>query len=403
MKIITPNTNISTGSIKTSFIKDGAVSTAKIADGAVTAGKIADGTVVAAELATDAVTTVKILDANVTTAKIADDAVTLAKISTTGASNNQVLTYNSSSGAVEWGAGGTSSFDPANAGAIANTTNILPAANDTHDIGSPSLKYQDVHAVTFQGTAVLTDNITLSGTAGDILTYQATNEWRASASNTVRNFKLSGTPVGSSGGGAIGDPVLKLISSNSGWDKAHIKLVDSNDECAVITGRNNTDSGSENYHINYTLDPTNSAPRTNVGGTGNTYAGDYYMAFRKLYDDTDEIEMDMQVFGAHNGFNIEVKDDSNGTNWSDGLAYNWKPLRLRGSEIVCQVGVGLVTPVEQVKVERYRTSLSGNLKLHVASSDPTDVAPTAGDLYFNNSTNPGKVKVYNGTAWEALH
>ena len=62
LKVRTPNTNISTGSIKTDFIKD----------------------------------------ANVTTAKIADDAVTLAKISTTGATNGKVLTYNSTTDAVEW-------------------------------------------------------------------------------------------------------------------------------------------------------------------------------------------------------------------------------------------------------------------------------------------------------------
>ena len=379
MKMITPNTNITSGSINTNFLKDAAVTTAKI------------------------------LDANVTTAKIADDAVTLAKISTTGASNDQVLTYNSTSGAVEWGDAGTSSFDPANAGAISNTGNILPAANNTWDIGSPTYKYQDVHAVTFQGIAVLADQLTISSTAGDILTWQdSTNKWVASTNNTVANFKLSGTPEGMASGD-IGDPVLKLISSNSGWDKAHLTLVDTNTSTSVVSdvvaivGRHEETSGAENYQLNYTLDPDNTKGRTNVGGTGVTYPGDYFVAFEKNYSDQDEIEMNLKVFGAHNGFNISAKDDSNGTNWSDGLAYNWKPIRFKGSEIVCQVGVGINMPVEQVKVERYRTSLSGNLKLHVASSDPNDVAATAGDLYFNNSTNPGKVKVYNGTAWEALH
>lgn len=390
MKMITPNTNISAGSINRNFLKNDAVDGTKIAD--------------------DSIDSEHYVDGSIDTAHIADDAVTLAKISTTGASNDQVLQYNSTSGAVEWGDAGTSSFDPANAGAIANTTTISPAANDTHDIGSPSLKYQDVHAVTFQGTAVLADNITLSGTAGDILTYQATNEWRASASNTVRNFKLSGTPEGMASGD-IGDPVLKLISSNSGWDKAHVTLVDTNTSTSVVSdvvaivGRHEETSGAENYQLNYTLDPDNTKPRTNVGNaTNQVYPGDYFIAFEKNYSDQDEIEMNLKVFGAHNGFNIIAKDDSNGSNFSgDGLAYNWKPINLHGEAVTCNIKIGEGNTVEQLKVERYRTSLSGNLKLHVASSDPTDVAATAGDLYFNNSTNPGKVKVYNGTAWEALH
>jgi len=62
LKVRTPTTNIGTGSIKTDFIKD----------------------------------------ANVTTAKIADDAVTLAKISTTGAADNQILVYDSTSGNIQW-------------------------------------------------------------------------------------------------------------------------------------------------------------------------------------------------------------------------------------------------------------------------------------------------------------
>ena len=40
VRMVTPNTNISTGSIKTDFLKDNAVTTAKITDYSVTPGKI---------------------------------------------------------------------------------------------------------------------------------------------------------------------------------------------------------------------------------------------------------------------------------------------------------------------------------------------------------------------------
>ena len=356
IRIRTPNTNISAGSINTNFLKDDAV----------------------------------------TTAKIADDAVTLAKISTTGASNDQVLQYNSTSGAVEWGDAGTSSFDPANAGAIANTTTISPAANNTYDIGTQLLKYNDIYAESFHGNATSAGGLITPGSAGDILTYQSTNLWKASADNTVGQFKLDGSA------GGITQAVLRLTTDNTGWNKPLMILEDSNDDVVAIVGQRNN-AGSR-YQYNFTLDPNNTKPRTNVGGDGNTYAGDYFVSFNKKYADQDNIKMAMDVYGANDGFEIEVRDDANGTNFlGDGLGYNWKPIVLKGSEISLRPGVGLTTPVEQVKVERYRTSVNGNLRLHVASSDPTSVAPTAGDLYFNNSTNPGKVKVYNGTAWENLH
>jgi hypothetical protein len=383
IKMITPNTNVSAGSINTNFLKDAAVTVDKMAANSVDSDQYVDG--------------------SIDTAHIGDDQVTLAKISTTGASNEQVLQYNSTSGNIEWADAGSSDFDPANAGAISNTGNILPAADNTWDIGSPSYKYNDIYAETFQGTAVLAENLNLGAPAGDILTYQdSSNRWKASSYNTVRNFFISGTPEGMQMPAAeLGDPVLKLVSSNSGWDKAQVTLVDSNDDAVAFVGR--TNNGQKNYQFNFTLDPNNTKGRTNVGGTGNTFPGDYFVAFEKDWSDQDAIQMTQKVFGANDGFFLKVFDDSNGTSWSDTLAYNWKPINFQGSEISCQIGVGLGSPVEQLKVEQYRTSVNGNLRLHVASSDPTGVTATAGDLYFNNSTNPGKVKVYNGTAWEALH
>ncbi|SVB34509.1 uncharacterized protein METZ01_LOCUS187363, partial [marine metagenome] len=48
---------------------------------------------------------------------------------------------------------------------------FVPSANNVHDIGSPTLKYNDIYAETFQGTAVLADNLTTAGTTGQVLTY----------------------------------------------------------------------------------------------------------------------------------------------------------------------------------------------------------------------------------------
>jgi len=60
----------------------------------------------------------------------------------------------------------------------------LPQQNNTYDIGSPTLKYNDVHAETFFGTAVLADQLTISGTLGQVLTHNGST-WVAGAGSSV--------------------------------------------------------------------------------------------------------------------------------------------------------------------------------------------------------------------------
>ena len=358
IRIRTPNTNISAGSINTNFIKDAAVTTAKIADGSITAAKIADGTVVAAELANDSVITVKILDANVTTAKIADanvtvakmaansvdsdqyvdgsidtahigdDQITLAKISTSGASDNQILVYDHSSTSIGW--------------------------------ETPATQYTDseaVAAVVGAGNLAFTSNISITKAA------------------------------------SLLNPLIKLTTTNSGvagnWDTSALLLEDSNDDVIAIVGRNNT--SAKNYQMAWTLDPNNTKPRTNIrngniiaagsfvvgtvyiikvagntnftaigsannnvgtsftasgvgSGTGtatmgndNSLAGDNFIGFMKLYSDEEKPEMSMRVYGGNNGFNIESYDDSNGATFdstaSGNIGYASKPIRLKGSAV----------------------------------------------------------------------
>ena len=39
--------------------------------------------------------------------------------------------------------------------------NFLPATNNIYDVGSPTFKFNDIYAETFQGTAVLADQLTI--------------------------------------------------------------------------------------------------------------------------------------------------------------------------------------------------------------------------------------------------
>ena len=58
----------------------------------------------------------------------------------------------------------------ANAKYVRLDSNSLPTQNNLFDIGSASLRFNDIYAETLQGTAVLSDNLTISGSEGDVLT-----------------------------------------------------------------------------------------------------------------------------------------------------------------------------------------------------------------------------------------
>ena len=65
-----------------------------------------------------------------------------------------------------------------------------PIVDNTFDPGSSTKRFNDIYAETFQGTAVLSDNLTITGSTGDVLTFNGST-WVASA------------PTGGGGGGGI--------------------------------------------------------------------------------------------------------------------------------------------------------------------------------------------------------
>ena len=52
--------------------------------------------------------------------------------------------------------------------------------DNTFDPGSSTKRFNDIYAETFQGTAVLSDNLTITGSTGDVLTFNGST-WVASA------------------------------------------------------------------------------------------------------------------------------------------------------------------------------------------------------------------------------
>ena len=74
-----------------------------------------------------------------------------------------------------------------------------PTVDNTFDPGSSTKRFNDIYAETLQGTAVLSDNLTITGNSGDVLTFNGST-WVASA------------PTGGSGGGNAGVPQTLTIS-----------------------------------------------------------------------------------------------------------------------------------------------------------------------------------------------
>ena len=111
-----------------------------------------------------------------------------------------------------------------------------PSVDNEWDIGSADLRFNDIYGERFHGTAILSDNLTVSGDIGDVLTYNG-SAW------------VSAPPTGGSGGGggegvpqslALDGTLLSISSGNTvdlvniGGD-ANIDGLTSNSETSTLT------------------------------------------------------------------------------------------------------------------------------------------------------------------------
>ena len=294
IKIITPNTNISTGSINTNFIKDAAVTTVKILDANVTVAK----------MAANSVDSDQYVDGSIDTAHIGDDQVTLAKISTTGASNEQVLTYNSTSGNIEWAA--NSDID------VSNITDKMKITQASAMV-SPLLHLKTTNTGYDKGQILLEDSVddavSINGRVNDPLDRYSFQMVMDPNNTKPRTNVSANNPVVGAGSFVVND-------------KFTIKTAGNTDFTAIGSANNNVGTV-------FTATGVGSGTGTAYKGDGQVFAGDYVFSFSKKYADQDEIQMQLNVFGAHNGFDINSFDDANG-----GIdAYGWKPMRLGASDI----------------------------------------------------------------------
>ena len=124
----------------------------------------------------------------------------------------------------------------------------VPTVDNQFDLGSSTNKFNDIYAETFQGTAVLADNLTIIGSAqGDVLTWNGST-WVASQ------------PTGGGGGGGAGVPqTLSLLGQSltiSGGNTIQLPSYNDDDpfirldQSSVPTVTNTFDIGSSTYKFN---------------------------------------------------------------------------------------------------------------------------------------------------------
>jgi len=124
----------------------------------------------------------------------------------------------------------------------------IPTVDNTFDIGSSLKRFNDIYAETFQGTALLADNLTIVGSAqGEVLTWNGST-WVASQ------------PTGGGGGGGAGVPqTLSLLGQSltiSGGNTITLPSYNDDDpfirldQSSVPTVTNTFDIGSSTFKFN---------------------------------------------------------------------------------------------------------------------------------------------------------
>ena len=127
---------------------------------------------------------------------------------------------------------------------IKTDAHSVPTQDKAFDIGSAQARFQDIYAETLQGTAVLSDNLTIVGQENDVLTWK-NGTWTSQPaqttdlSGTTQSLSISGNELSISGGNTVTLPVYQ--------DNDHyIKL----DGHSVPTIDNTWDIGSPTHRFN---------------------------------------------------------------------------------------------------------------------------------------------------------
>lgn len=127
------------------------------------------------------------------------------------------------------------------------------------------------------------------------------------------------------GTGVIGASILNLKTDNTGFDRGQLTLEDSNSKVMKLVGQH--DPNADIYKYVILMDPDG---EENLSGA---FTGDYGFYYNKRYQGG-TVQMENNVFGARNGFQMSIYDDYNGGSPNPGPftgfgGYGYKPMSIR--------------------------------------------------------------------------
>jgi len=284
----------------------------------------------------------------------------------------------------------------------------IPTVDNTFDIGSSTRRYNDVYAETFQGTAVLSDNLTVAGNTGDVLTYNGSTWVAAAPANTggggagvPQTLTLNGSQIAISGGNNIDIGPLLNNDYNNLANKPTIPadVSDLTDTSNLLGGGSQTLSwnSSNNY---LTISNGNYVDLSSlVGGsytdsdaiaavTGanlNMGSNDITTTGKILYANVYNTEADLPSATTYHGMFAHVHGTGKGYFSHGG---NWVPL---ANEANVPVDVSDLTDTTNLLVGSQSLTLTGT-QLAISGGNTVDFAGMFTDtdnqtLSFNTSTN----------------
>jgi len=201
---------------------------------------------------------------------------------------------------------------------------------------------------------------------------------------------------------SIDEGVVNIKVDGSGYTTPQVVFEDENQKVFSMIGESSPDMKRDKYII--TLDPENN------NSPSGAYAGDYGFYFTKEYNDINNPSMEMNVFGAKDGFTISVADDFNGglpkiAPNGIGKGYGFKPVDLRAESLRIKTkSHNNIDPDQMEDGDRYEIMTLGNTpwsSLGWPGSGPDapadDNNPTVGDVFTaDGPANAGTTGVARG-------
>ena len=196
----------------------------------------------------------------------------------------------------------------------------------------------------------------------------------------------------------LDDAVLNLKVDQSGYNRAQIMCEDSNGKAFSIVGQMDDVNQNRDKFI-VSLDPDNIHSPNNV----TTYAGDYGIYYLKEYNDINNPSIEMNVFGAKDGFKLIVFDDNNSSSPNPGPlgygGYGFKPMEIQCESFQIQAKDSDTSTVRVFELDETEAQFQVPIKNANLSADPSN--PVNGWQYYNTTTH--KLRLYANGAWVDLN